>query len=267
MDETKEITIDLKKIFYMMKGKIVYILLATVLLGAVAGCFTHFFIDPVYSATVKMYVYSNPDRVTTSSSISNNEIDASKELIGTYIDILESDTVMNLVIADLNLNTNPDVLRAMVKPTASENSQIFRVTVNSTDPKLAAKVANSIAKVAPEEIVRIVKAGGVEIVDKATAPKKPSSPNIKKNIVIGAVIGLLVSFIGFFVYELFDSTITKASDLEREFDIPVLGTIPRLEGTDPPTNNSNSLNDLVASKPSNKVLENIKNMKGDAKND
>lgn len=268
MDEAKEITIDLKKIFYMMKGKIVYILLSTVLLGAIAGCFTHFFIEPVYSATVKMYVYSNPDRITTNSSISGSEIDASKELIGTYIDILESDTVMDLVIDDLNLNTTPDALRSMINPTTSENSQIFRVTVRCTDPKLAAKIANSIAKVAPEEIVRIVKAGGVEIVDEAKAPKKPSSPNVKKNILIGALIGFLASFIAIFVYELFDSTITKASDLEREFDIPILGTIPRLEGAEPTKNSDNGLIDSFnASKPSDKVLENLKSMKGDAKND
>lgn len=266
MDETREISIDLRKILYMMKGKIAYVLLATVMMGAITGCFTHFFIDPVYSSTVKMFVYSNPDRVSTNSSITNGEIDASKDLMGTYVDILKSDTVIDKVIEDLNLNISADVLRSMVNTVIPENTQVFRVTVKSTDPYLAAKVANSIAKVAPDEIVRIVKAGGVEIVDKAKVAKKPSSPNMKKNILVGALAGFVISFLAIFVYELFDTTITKASDLEREFnEIPILGTIPKLESVEPPK--ATPSNDNFGLKPSETVLGNIKSMKGDVKND
>lgn len=265
MDETKEINIDLRKIFYMMKGKLAYILLATVLLGAVAGCFTHFFIDPVYSSTVKMFVYSNPDRVSTNSSITGSEIDASKDLMGTYVDILESDTVMDKVIEDLNLNISADGLKSMITPVIPDNTQVFRVTVKSTDPYLAAKIANSIAKVAPDEIVRIVKAGGVEIVDKAKVAKKPSSPNIKKNIMVGAIAGFVISFFAIFIYELFDTTITKATDLEREFEgIPILGVVPKLgEINEKKTETSKA----SEASPSNAILENLKNMKGDEKND
>ena len=43
MDQTKEIDIDLKKIFLMMRKKVVYILLFTLLGGIVAGCFTERF--------------------------------------------------------------------------------------------------------------------------------------------------------------------------------------------------------------------------------
>ena len=42
MDQTKEIDIDLKKIFFMMRKKVVYILLFTLLGGIAAGCFTEF---------------------------------------------------------------------------------------------------------------------------------------------------------------------------------------------------------------------------------
>lgn len=268
MDETREINIDLRKILYMMKNKLAYILLATVLLGAVAGCFTHFFIDPVYSSTVKMYVYSNPDRVSTNSSITGSEIDASKDLMGTYVDILTSDAVMDKVIEDLNLNVSSDALRTMVHPVIPDNTQVFRVTVRSTDPYLAAKIANSIAKVAPDEIVRIVKAGGVEIVDKARVPKKPSSPNLNKNTLIGAIAGFVISFLGVFIYELFDTTITKAEDLEREFGgIPILGTVPKLEAVETKPTNDINVDNALGIKPSNAILENLQSMKGDVKND
>ena len=59
MDQTKEIDIDLKKIFFMMRKKVVYILLFTLLGGIAAGCFTEFFIDQKYTAKISLYVYSD----------------------------------------------------------------------------------------------------------------------------------------------------------------------------------------------------------------
>lgn len=269
MDETKEIEFDLRKILYMMKSKIIYILLATLLLGTVSGCFTHFFIDPIYSATTKMFVYSNTDRVSTSASVSPNDILGAKELINTYVYVLQSDTVLEKVIADLSLNTNADTLRDMVSANVVPDTQAFQVTVKTKDPYLSANIANSIAKVAPDEIVRVVKAGGVEIIDKAKPPKNPSSPNIQKNILIGALLGFIVSFLGFLIYELFDSTIVNAKDLEREFEIPILGTIPRLETSryDSEPDDDDKMFTSSIGKPSDDLIKSIKAVKGGAKND
>lgn len=282
MEETREIDIDLRKIVYMMRTKIIFIVLATALLGAIAGCFTHFFIEPTYSASVKMFVYSNTDRASSDTSINKDEISASRELINTYIYVLKSDTVLEKVADDLDLNDDPDItakIRSMIDASVIEDTQAFQVTVSSNDRNLAAKIANSIAKTAPEEIVRVVKAGGVEIIDYAKVPKNPSSPNTKKNIMVGALAGFIVSFLGFFVYEIFDTTITNAKDLERDFNIPILGTIPRLESVERATETESTVVQSVtpkaesvdppkpAAKPSSTVLENIQAMKGDAKDE
>ncbi len=271
MDETKEIDIDLQKIFYMMRTKIIFIILITLLMGVVAGAYTHFFVAPTYKATVKMYVYSNTDRASSDTSITPNEINASRDLVNTYIYVLESDTVLDKVAEDLNLNLSSESIGKMVNASLVEDTQAFQVTVTSTDPNLAANVANSIAKVAPSEIVRVVKAGGVEIIDYAKTPTTPSSPNLKKNIVVGALAGFLISFLFFFIYEMFDSTITDSKDLEREFDIPILGTIPRLDSVE--KSDSNIPNGIeTVSKPQKSKRQMRKNntvssnMKGDAKN-
>lgn len=270
MDETKEIDIDLRKIFYMMRTKFVFIMLITLLMGVLAGAYTHFFIAPTYKATVKMYVYSNTDRASSDTSITPNEINASRDLVNTYIYVLKSDTVLDKVAEDLNLNLSSESIGKMVNASLIEDTQAFQVTVTSTDPNLAANVANSIAKVAPSEIVRVVKAGGVEIIDYAKTPSSPSSPNLKKNVVVGALAGFLVSFLLFFIYEMFDSTITDSKDLERDFDIPVLGTIPRLESVERNDNNTlnltNSLSKPQKSKRQLRRNAEKSNVKGDTKN-
>lgn len=228
MDNEKEIDIDLGKIFFMMKKRVVYIILATIVCAIVSGCVTEFFITPKYTTSCSMYVVNSADLISSSSSINQNELAASQELAKTYIFVLTSDSLLEQVIEKLELNTTPARLRSMISCSQVDEIQIVRVTVTSTDPVLSANIANAIAEVAPTEAVEKIKAGGVSVIDYAKVPSAPSSPNLKKNVVIGAAFGFLVSFIGFFGYELFDTTITSEKDIEREFDVPLLGSIPKL---------------------------------------
>lgn len=276
--ENKDIEIDLGKIFYKMRNKFIYIIIFTIVAAIVSGLITHFCVKPRYSATTKMYVYSNTDRISTDSTITSTELTASQDLVNTYIYILKSDTVLEAVIKDLDLNISPSALRGGISAQQADKTVAFEVTVTATGPKTAAKIANSIAKIAPKEIVRVVKAGGVEIIDYAKVPTKPSSPNLSLNITIAALAALFISFVAFFLYELFDTTITSERDIIGEFDIPILGTVPNLENN---TENSkypskdskivgtktvNKKNDTdFVLKPSDEILENIQNAKGDDK--
>lgn len=276
--ENKDIEIDLGKIFYKMRNKFIYIIIFTIVAAIVSGLITHFCVKPRYSATTKMYVYSNTDRISTDSTITSTELTASQDLVNTYIYILKSDTVLEAVIKDLDLNISPSALRSGISAQQADKTVAFEVTVTATGPKTAARIANSIAKIAPKEIVRVVKAGGVEIIDYAKVPTKPSSPNLSLNITIAALAALFISFVAFFLYELFDTTITSERDIIGEFDIPILGTVPNLEnntenskypskdskivGTK--TVNKKTDTDFVL-KPSDEILENIQNAKGDDK--
>lgn len=285
MDQTKEnkdIEIDLGKIFYKMRDKFIYIVIITVVAAIASGLITHFAISPKYSATTKMYVYSNTDRISTDSTITSTELTASQDLVNTYIYILKSDTVLEAVIKDLNLNMSPGALSSCIDASQATKTVAFEVTVTASTPEMAAKIANSIAKIAPKEIVRVVKAGGVEIIDYAKVPTAPSSPNLTKNVFIAALAGFFLSFLVFFLYEFFDTTITSERDIEGEFEIPILGTVPNLdasaEASKYPTKsskvagtktvNKKTESDFVL-KPSNEVLENIQeniqNAKGDDK--
>lgn len=227
--DNKEIEIDLGKIFYKMRNKVIYIILITVIAALGCGLITQFAVKPQYTATTKMYVYSNTDRISTDSSITATELDASQELVNTYIYILNSDTVLDAVIKDLELDATAGQLRKAINASQAEKTVAFEVKVTTKNPTLSAKIANSIAKIAPSEIVRVVKAGGVEIIDYAKVPSKPSSPNLKKNVFIAIFFAFVLSFAGFFIFEMFDTTITSERDISGDFDIPILGTVPNLE--------------------------------------
>jgi capsular polysaccharide biosynthesis protein len=89
-------------------------------------------------------------------------------------------------------------------------------------------IVNTIIDVAPEQIVRVVKAGGVEIIDSAKLPLDPSSPNIKMNTLIGVFHRFFLSFVIIILIVKFDTKVRDEEDLTKSFTIPVLGSIPTL---------------------------------------
>ncbi|MGN0521528.1 MAG: YveK family protein [Eubacterium sp.] len=229
MEENREIDIDLRKVFSMLKKKAIFIVLIALIGATLSGCITNFFIEPQYTATVKLHVYSSgSNRLGADTSITSNEIDASQKLVNTYLVVVESNNFLSKVSDQLNGELSAGAIKGMMSCSQIESTLAFQINVTSGNPQQAMTIANVIADTCPDEIVRVLKVGGVEVIDYATLPTSPSSPNVEKNILIGLVCGFAASFAFFFIKELFDTSITSEKDLEREFDIPVLGTIPRL---------------------------------------
>lgn len=246
MEENREIEIDLRAIFFTLRKKIVFMILIAIICGAVAGCYTNFFVQPKYTATITLCAYNNNNRIGTDGSITSSEIDASQNLVNTYLEIVRSNTFLEKVADNLDYDISAGAIKGMVSCSQVENTFIFKVAVTSTDAGQAAVIANTIAEICPDEIVRIVNAGSVQIVDFATQPTSPSSPNLKKIVGIALLAGFAVSFVIFFLKEIFDTSINDEKDLEKEFDIPVLGTIPRLLPVDNSSNKNPGANSQSA---------------------
>ena len=79
-----------------------------------------------------------------------------------------------------------------------------------------------------------VAASNIAIVDRAEAPKFPSSPNPLLNMALAAVVGLGVGLVLAFLREAFDSAIRAPADVEAKLGLPILGTAPALKSGQSP---------------------------------
>jgi succinoglycan biosynthesis transport protein ExoP len=66
-----------------------------------------------------------------------------------------------------------------------------------------------------------------EVAGEASVPSSPSSPKTKRNTIVGAVLGLLLSLAAVFLVERSDRRIRDPEELETIYRLPLLGTVPK----------------------------------------
>lgn len=225
MEETNEIS--LQEIFIILWDKALLILLCILVGGIGAWSISHYIIDPTYTSRISMYVNNNQEPQSTVANI--NDINASQKLVSTYIEILKSDNVLGKVSAAIDAEYTTDELREMMTASSVNGTEIFEVKVTTKDPEEAAHIANTIAAVAPEEIIRVVKAGSVELIDEAVPATSPTAPNTMLNTIIGMMLGAVLSVLGVLVASMLDNRVKDEEDLKKYHDLPILGCIPDLE--------------------------------------
>lgn len=210
------------------------ILLITVLSGVLAFSVSQFGLTPYYESSVKLFV--NNSRIGQADTTSISDLNASERLVNTYMEIVKSNTVLQKVSDSSGTGHSVAQLKQMVSTQSVKNTEIFYVTVTSDDPAGAQKLANQIAKDAPAEIMDFVEATSVKVIDYATLPTEPSTPNVKLNTAIGFLLGLILSVLLVLLLDMLDVTIRSEEDLTKLVDIPVLGVIPTIDMLDSKAN-------------------------------
>jgi len=72
----------------------------------------------------------------------------------------------------------------------------------------------------------------VSVVDLASPPMSPSSPNLIVNLVIAAVLGLGLGAVYIFLRETLDDVMRTPDDVERKLGLPLLGLVPQVDNDD-----------------------------------
>ncbi len=83
------------------------------------------------------------------------------------------------------------------------------------------------------EEARIVKAGtisNINVIDQARLPRRPVTPDKKKNIILALLVGAMLGAGLAFFTEYLDDTIKDGEEARRELGLPIMATIPFISG-------------------------------------
>lgn len=217
-----EIEIDLWEIFAVLISKIGIIILAGMICALVSLVGTKLFITPQYQSVTKMYVLSQANSETLTSS----DMSLSSYLTKDYAELIKSRTVAENVIAQLGLELKPEELLEKVTVSTQTDTRIVTIIVEDEDPYMACELADMIREASSAQIMSVMNSEAVNVVDVANIPDGPSSPSIKKNTLIGGFLGVFLAVAIILVQYLVNDTIKSAEDVERYLQLSTLGTIP-----------------------------------------
>ncbi len=229
------IEIDLLEIivFYLRKWWIIAILLAvgtSISLGFVVN-----FVTPMYQADISIYVNNSRGR-SEAEYLSSADIYAAQELVNTYVSIAKSDRVLNKVAENLNDEYTAEELSEFISAKQLNETEIFCLYVLHEDPEEAARIANTVAEVAPVVISELIEGTSARVIDTATIPTQRHSPSYSRSAIVGGVVGVFLALLLLTIEYLGDTRIKDEGDLTESFGYPILGRIPNLESAESKSN-------------------------------
>ncbi len=232
--EKKEITLkSLMKIFLPMWW---LILVISLVCAAAFGGYS-LLKDDTYTSTGKyMISKTNFNGENIQTGLNPTEVEAMHVMIANLNEMIKTNNFAEEVIeklkTDYNITNynNADIKSMMTVKAVSDNTTCYNFSVISSNPEHS----HAIAFVAGELLVEnfaeeTVYAVKISLIEDPAVAKAPNSKNVVRNAIIGFAGGLLISLVLVFVRSRFDVVIRNRDKIEDNFDLPILGVIPRVE--------------------------------------
>lgn len=222
--EEKEI--DLKEILLDCWNKKVQIILIIVIFMLIGIMYTVAFVKPVYTSSTTLLLATSGNTLNQTNTITTTDITLNSKLVSTYSALAQSKSVLSKVISNLGIKMGEDELKNNVSVTQKTDTEIIILSVTNSDSALAAKLTNETAKVFMEKVSEIYKINNVQIVDQAEVSTEPSNVNHVRDVLIFTVVGIVFAGTYVLIANMLDTTVKTAEDVEKQFKVPVLASIP-----------------------------------------
>ena len=227
IQKNEEIEIDLGRVLRAVMDKAWLVAVVSVMCAVLTFAGTFFLITPKYESAAMFYVNNNNLSLGDASvSISSGDLTTSRNLVDSYIVILNTRETLVDVIDYAGVSRTYKEVREMISSSAVNETEIFQVMVTSTDPQEAERIANAIAYILPKRIGTIIDGTSAKVVDAAIVPTKPSSPSYTMNAMIGFLLGLMLTVGVIALREIFDTTIRAEDDIAQCCKHPILASVP-----------------------------------------
>lgn len=219
--------IDLKELISMFLEKKFLIILIVLLAAIIGAVYTLKIIVPEYQSSTSLVLVqiAGENSLDASNSITANDLALNSNLVDNYREIAKSKTVTSKVMENLNLDMTLPQLQSSINVTSITDTELIKITVTNTDPELACKIANEVAKIFIEKTDEIYKINNVHVLDEAEPSYEPSNIHLVKNIVIFAFIGFVLVSAYILLINMLDTTVKTDIDIEKALKVPVLASI------------------------------------------
>lgn len=227
MKEQNMMEIDVFQLLKILWKRKVLIALVAIVTGVVAFAYSSFIVKPEYTSTTRIYVVNRNQG--DKPGLTNQDLQAGSYLVKDYREIILSQDVLEKVATDLKLDLPSKGLASKIKVTVPADTRIVSISVTDRAPEEASRIANSLREVAAQKIISVTRVSDVTTLEEDRPATSPSSPNIRRNTMIGFLAGAVVMIVAVLLIELLDTRVKRPEDVEDVMQIALLGVVPNLD--------------------------------------
>lgn len=192
-------------------------------------CYTKYYQKDTYTAYATMYVLNGNPNLVNYQYANANDLSSAVQLLDTYMVVVRSSKVMN-VVAERLMNDYPGIYADYISSTLSMGSVsdtgVLRINSTTRNAQLSADICNAVVDVAPAEIIRVVNAGSIEVIDYAETPEYPDNRSPKTRGIFGAVAGAAAAAALLILIFLMNHKVSDVESIADNYTPPVLASIP-----------------------------------------
>ncbi len=226
--EEKATEIDLMEIarLYLKKWWLILLVAVVAMVGAIG--YTKLRITPMYQSKAMLYILTESTSVT---DISNLQIGTA--ITGDFAIIATSKPAIDRAIQEIEAKEGITLTRGevlgMISVENPEDTRILTIKATSSNPEYACMVANAVSNATAERVDEIIQKGQPPVVERAEVSTGPISPNVRRNAVIGFVIGAFAVCAVLLIQHLLNDHIKTEEDVEKYLGAVTLVSIPYIK--------------------------------------
>lgn len=217
----------IKDIIKILKKRIKSIIGLSIIIGILSGILNFFIAIPMYKSSVRIFIGMN-NEINRQYSI--NDLKTYKEFIGTYVEIIKTNDLVDKAIEELNIDrTTKEVLKNLDAVDVA-NTQIVEITYKDTDPYIVRMVLSSVAKEFVNKSKELIPGGNAELIERIDIPDEPFFPKKGLNICISIILGLVLGCLLAINFEKLEEKHETIEQIELNSKLKVIGIIPKYKG-------------------------------------
>ncbi len=225
--ENQAVEIDVFAMLKTLWKRKFSIVLVALVFAIAAFSYSAFLAKKEYQSTSRIYVVSRQNQ--DNNALTNSDLQAGSYLVKDYREIILSQNVLSQAIEELKLDMTPAELSKKISVSVPTDTRILSITAKDGNPKEAARIANGLRNVAAEKIIAVTKVSDVTTLDEAEVPQSPSSPNIRRNVLLGFIAGAGLMVVLMVVVEVLDDRVKRPEDIEELMGLTLLGIVPDIK--------------------------------------
>lgn len=236
--------ISLKDILDILKRRFAIIVAVFLLITTVGGALSFMLNEKEYSSSTSLLV-GHEKEVEVKSAGSKNEVFdpeygeseyetiisygntvISEQTEKMYHEIIKRSDLLQNVIDDLDLDITVNQLKKSITINIPQNSALVEIEVKGLKMDKIDEIADEVTRKFMELVFEITEVENIRVMEDSSEPKAFNTQNIKLNIVISAILGLMLGIFLAFIWEYLDDRIRTTENVEKRLKLDVIGEIP-----------------------------------------